>query len=348
MVNPVEPRTLAGRLAQSPGWAMARQGAQNINALRQGTPMGISPAQAYQQSIARQAAMRQQEQEEKRRMQLLNPFYEYEMAVDRGYANLPDGSTMSFPQWQQASFRRGGPTSVMQNFDRWRQLNPQRADETDEAYQQRQAEAFNTLARAPQMVDVGGGGVQSYQPLTGTGTTVVSPDAATQREGDLSYVRQQEEAQASQDAEFRTAAASLPELESQLQDTIALREAIRNKEFQDTGYFEGRVMRFTDEKTAELAAKQVLQTLRNLQITNLAPVTEAEIRLIEDLYASVLKDPEANIGALNAAIEMMESKINTINQMGRYFVRDNTLRDYGIQQRWSEPEDPEVEIPGLE
>ena len=50
---------------------------------------------------------------------------------------------------------------------------------------------------------------------------------------------------------------------------------------------------------------------------------------------------------MNAATEMMEGKIRQIDQMGTYWVNHgNSLRDYGISQRWSQTPvvDDEIDV----
>ena len=304
------------------------QAAQNINAMRTGQPMGMSPAQAYQRHVADKQRMAMDRMEAERRQREANPFWEYEEAKRRGYATKPDGTDMSFQEWQQAKYRQGKAPADVSKLQQWMQLNP-------EATQQEIQAAYDSILRAGQTFDIGGGGVSVRNPVTGEVVNLVDPADATRREGDLAGTKTAEQLIAKNDNEFRLAASTLPEMEQALADTRALYQAIDNGEYQRTGRFEGNLFRLVDQDTARLAAKQVLQTLKNLQITNLAPVTENEIALIEDLYASVRKDPEANLGALEAAIEMMENKIALINKMGQYWVdNDGTLRDYGIQGRW--------------
>ena len=192
-----------------------------------------------------------------------------------------------------------------------------------------------------QSADVGSG-IYALDPVTGEPISYYKRNLKPGEQPDVmreqSAAQTQGTAQANQDAEFRTAAASLPSLELALQDTLDLKNQIEGGQFQNTGFFEGRVGRFTDKETAKLYAKQVLQSLQNLKITNLAPVTEQEIRMIEGLYASVLQDPEANIGALEAAAEMLQKKIANVRTMGDYWMQNgNTLKDYGIYQMMQSP-----------
>ena len=93
--------TIASRLAASPGWAMAQQAGRNINALRQGTPLGQTPVQAYQQHIADRALQRQREllaQDLERRQ---NPFSERDAAVARGWIDE------SVTPWEYEAMKRG-------------------------------------------------------------------------------------------------------------------------------------------------------------------------------------------------------------------------------------------------
>lgn len=330
----------------NPGMAMAGAAINNMAAMRRGQAPQQNPFAELAAARNRNEMLQQQrwnmvngrqrilDLQAKRAQQQLDPFFEYE-EFRRRYPEQAEG--MTFEDFQRLGLKGVAAPSSQREWEFYSSLPPE---------QQKQ---FMDLKRSGYGYE-GPAGSRYYRGAGGGVETLVTPDDAIAGEERLTRTTELAQAQAEQDAQFRTAAAGLPAMEGALADTIALRDAIRSGEYQKTGFFEGRFMRFNDEETAKLAAKQVMQTLKNLQITNLAPVTEKEIQLIEDLYASVLKNPAANVGALEAAIEMMQGKIAGINQMGQYFVNNgNTLRDFGISQRWrTAPPDEEIEIDGVD
>jgi len=186
----------------SPYMAMAQQGMLNLAALRRDQVPTQTPFSAAF-DVRRQNAIlmdrKYQNIEEQRRFregqrlrdeqlkaaQFVNK--QNENAVPNPLQNLPQsiqewklsGSTLPFEKFIEAKnphyFAPTQPTSVMQNLGMWRQLNPGATPEETAA-------AFNNLARASQIVDMGGGGQLSYNPLTGAPNTVVTPQEATGRE----------------------------------------------------------------------------------------------------------------------------------------------------------------------
>jgi hypothetical protein len=137
------------------------------------------------------------------------------------------------------------------------------------------------------------------------------------------------------DADFTDFADSgqIEELEGQIESTRSLLDEIRGGGFQNTGPLEGIWSQFWgDPETARLRAKSILRTLQNLQITNLAPVTEKELALVQDMYANIDRDPEQNIAILQDALEMLERKMEIVNRKGRYFYDKGTLRGFGTSR----------------
>ena len=63
------------------------------------------------------------------------------------------------------------------------------------------------------------------------------------------------------------------------------------------------------ELEGEALADSVEQALLNLQITNLAPVTEKEIQFIKGLFMDLKSPTEVNIGKLKGALNRMQRAI---------------------------------------
>ncbi len=197
------------RFMNSPHMAGAQQALLNMAALRRGIVPQTTPFSAmYDVRKQNQLLMDRKFAylEEKRRWQEGQALRDAQLqaanfknktnaeAVPNPYQNLPQ----NIQEWELSGAKARGipfekfleaknpfhvqptqPTSVMQNFGAWRQLNPPRSGETQEQYQTRQQEAFNNLARAGTMVDYGGGGKLYVNPLTGAPVEVVSAPQAT-------------------------------------------------------------------------------------------------------------------------------------------------------------------------
>lgn len=121
----------------------------------------------------------------------------------------------------------------------------------------------------------------------------------------------------------------LPQLNQQISNAEGLLAALERGEYDGTGPIESLYKKYTNADTAELAALAMMQTLRNLQITKLTPVSNEEIALIGRMFASIGNDPEGNKGALRAALKMMRDQQGLLEQKKNYY-RDNgaTLRGF--------------------
>jgi hypothetical protein len=355
----------------SPGLAMAFQAMTNIGRQNSGMQPGISPYQAYQQSVIQQneimnrrklMEMRQQEMEQQQSLRDLQmQEARRNMAtIPNIYQNMPtdiqtwklSGSTQPYDEWARTTAAGNAPAYVQQYMfgENLREQDP-------EAYQR-----FVSGQRAPTTVKFGDATLL-LDPSNPQQATVVGPEGletvddvsewikgeAASKAAGIKYAENVEE----QNAAFRMAAQNMPELEGALADTEQLIQDIQSGQYQKTGFLEGRLARYTDKEVARLQAKAVMQALKNLQITKLTPVSNFEIDLIQSLYADVLSDPIANIGKLEEAADVLRGKIEGMNRMGQYYVdHGNTLENYQIMDRWtsSSPAQPQeqpqlIEVP---
>jgi hypothetical protein len=133
----------------------------------------------------------------------------------------------------------------------------------------------------------------------------------------------------------------LDRMEQSIANTERLLQEMDNGEYQNTGYFEGPVRKiFGDPEAAKLEFNAMAQALENLQITNLAPVTENEIEMIKQLYSSIGSDPAQNKAILGEALRVLKEKQALVNKKGEYFANNNgTLRGFGTN-RWTKPTEP--------
>jgi chromosome condensin MukBEF ATPase and DNA-binding subunit MukB len=136
-------------------------------------------------------------------------------------------------------------------------------------------------------------------------------------------------------AEIRNAIGTpYDEATTMLENTRDLRKQIESGQFQKTGVFEGPMAKMMgDPEAARLQAQAIGQALKNLQITNLAPVTEAEIALIQELYAGIGSDPEQNVQILLEAEKMLQQKLDQIDKVATYYANNNdSLEGYGMSR----------------
>ena len=99
----------------------------------------------------------------------------------------------------------------------------------------------------------------------------------------------------------------------------------------DTGPWQGLLVKMGlgDKETGELNAQAIYQGLLNLQITRLTPVTEKELQLISELWASAFQRPEQAQGALTAAME----RLVYLQNMNRDFaIRDTQILSNSKQE----------------
>lgn len=102
-----------------------------------------------------------------------------------------------------------------------------------------------------------------------------------------------------------------------------------------TGLIDNFLLDFLGVGTQELAAmdaEAVQQTLENLQITNLAPVTENEMRTIAKLWANAFRQEEPNLGVLRRAIR--ETKLLQDKIQRRAKAQGDRLKEYGGESEY--------------
>jgi len=114
---------------------------------------------------------------------------------------------------------------------------------------------------------------------------------------------------------------------------------IESGRFSEGGYIEGRWKPMVDREMAYLASANTRQTLENLKIVNLAPVTENEFAKLSEMYASVLRDPEANLGVLQENLDFLNRAMQGMEAQLKWFGQNETMEGYGMQ-RWLPVEEP--------
>jgi hypothetical protein len=328
----------------SPGFAMAMQSLQNIALGQSGQRETVSPFSAMydvrkqnQLLMDRKFAYLEQRQRWKegqalRDAQLQAANFTNQTnasAVPNPYQNLPT----EVQEWELSGAKSRGvpyekflesksphyfaptqPTSVMQNFAMWRQLNPGASAEEQQA-------AFNNLARPSQVIGMGGGGQMSYNPLTGRPNTIVDPQSATDLNANAEGEKQTAKDWAKTNADF---GATAPQAHSALNllynTTMKMRDALEDPEIaSNTGLLQGHFGGYVSEQTAYLETLANIATLPALKDAGLAPVTGTDVAMIRSTFTDLLRDPIANNGAIKAQIELLEQKIKSSEKAINYY-----------------------------
>lgn len=358
-----DPRYSGGSFGQamnSPYAAMFSQALGNLGTVVQGGIPQITPYSAMQdvrkqnQVLMDNKYQRLQEQrrwEEGQRLRDLQvraaqqEVTQSEGAIPNPYQNLPQ----NVQEWELSGAKARGvpfeaflesknprytqptqPTSVMQNFAVWRQLNPPAPGEPPEAYAVREQNAFAALARASSPFDLGGGGTGMVNPLTGRVDTLVSPEIATRREATLAGATEGAKNWGKYDAEF---AQVLPGAQESLNNLYNFTEQMLN-EFEgkdlsaQSGLIQGRFGPLIDETAGYIDTMSSILTVPALAEAKLAPVTVQEWEAIKSTFVNFKRDPAANIGALKAQLAMLRPKIALAEDQWKYYQANGTMEGY--------------------
>ena len=315
---PQQPMSAFGQLAYSPDMAAVGQAINNIAAMRRGAAPQTSPMQAaaeqrrrneiLQQSRYRQIEAKRERQDRQRLLEEraamareqhaanMDPAYEYKALREQ----FPDQfNDMTFAEFQQMGLRPADRTSVQKNMQLWDEMNPN-------ATPAERNVALATFARPTGVYNLGGGQMTPYNPLLGARDALVTADTAISREaaeaGATAGASKRAATLEEQAAAVRTTAAGLPVMDAQLtRNNEIIKDIDENGKYAGTGVLSGYVNRLFDPEIAALEAEGVYNTLMNLQITRLTPITEKEIELVSKMWASAFRNGKVNVGLLQEA-----------------------------------------------
>lgn len=108
---------------------------------------------------------------------------------------------------------------------------------------------------------------------------------------------------------------SLMDTQTQLQNTSRLLKEFESGKYdKQTGPLRGLITRWYSPEVAELRMQNINSRLRNLQVTNLAPVSNVEMRLMDALYASPNLTKEQNIQILTSLQRVQSAKVKALQQ----------------------------------
>lgn len=298
---------------------------------RLGRSTGYNPAQ---QQMDQQMANYKLQTDRMRAIQLGrqdNPFYDYETAKARGYFALKEGETEAegFRRYTQEQFK--DPDKSKYEIARDDLVSaglsrPQAAGLLNGQYEVRELPDGS-----PALVDKATGEVQrslsreEAQNLTYAAAYSGQSGQATAARADK-YLGELEENWAAR-AELTDSYTSTQELLAAIQDDDLSTNA-------SLGFLANKLGYGTEEQgRAQVLA--VMQALKNLQIVNLAPVTEKEFAKIEQMYLDLEAGEEVNIGRLKASLELIMqglAKREGEYKMKRNFIMNNKGVDPGMQE----------------
>lgn len=170
-----------------------------------------------------------------------------------------------------------------------------------------------------------------------TGQVLETPVSATQasaiKSANASAVRNAE-ADVGQFTKARDAIQALPAdfdaIDYSQVQTDKWLELAESGELDDTGFVTGLIsdlLGIQSEQLAEMEADAVQQQLLNLQITNLAPVTEKELKLLANMWGSSSFSTEKLIGALRSSKKRLARQRQFLEQdLGRQL---KLIKKYG-------------------
>ena len=175
---------------------------------------------------------------------------------------------------------------------------------------------YLAMKRAGQIVDLGGGGV-GYQGPDGQMRVLVPPETATGRDANRAGAMTTAEgtaktstAQVDEGIAATWGAADAYRMAESMASTAEQYLDMLDKGQIDTGPINAMLYNWFGVGTEELAAMgadQIDQVLKNLQIVNLAPVTEKELGMVMRLWADIAKQERPNKGLLKRTIERSQN-----------------------------------------
>jgi hypothetical protein len=175
-------------------------------------------------------------------------------------------------------------------------------------------------------------GTKIREPVEGKPFSVESKQPGFQREvarakkwGDLGPQRAEDIA-----TELAAANASLTQV------SYWINELESGKYDKDLGPIYGPIKKFFSPDTARAEAASMEMALENLQITNLAPVTEMELALVTKMGLNPYATPEQNIAVLKRVKELRQFKIQSMRKALR------RIREEGYENYILNPEEPEI------
>lgn len=332
-------QTSLSRAMNSPWAAMASAGMNNLMAGLRNQPAQQDPFAAYQAAVARNAelALRQRAEDRAQRTadQEADPFFEYEEARRRGL--IPQDMTL---QEYQRTVQASGSNRPVKTWT---------GENGNMMYLDSNGNVVDTGVKGSppgtEIVDRGGvpyvqetlpGGeirmmpLDKWQELYRTETIESEAGAGEAGKQGAQYDAEQVSEATGRiwdNQEAYRMAQEMRDVSQEFQTRLANNEI-------DTGLVQGWWMRTFGRGPAELAeleAESVMAVLKNLGITNLAPVTVQELQTVARLWADIMSSEEVNEGTLKRAIARSERLMGNIQQ--DTLDQINRIGEYGGEAR---------------
>lgn len=314
--QPQRPMTIAQSMANSPGWAMASQGISNIGALSRGQQPGVSPMQAYQAHVAAKQKRAMDEFQSRP-----TSYQEWQLARQDGYKG-------SYADYLQTSATGQRPSSVRE----WEYLQGLTPEQQEQFLRNKRRDQIVKIGNVPGTVD----------PVTGEWTSVTGESFDTISERIRKESAQQAGAETGAQEESKFAWERIGNATDRIdanREAYSIAQQVKTlsenwkQQIADNKVDTGPINAFLlntfgigRAEMAELGADAIEQALNNLQIVNLAPVTEKEFGEIMKLWADLAVQETPNIGRLNSAIRRTENLMRRIEREAR--LRTDEIRSY--------------------
>lgn len=248
-----------------------------------------------------------------------NPFYDYELAKSRGYFKLNEGEddAQGFRRFTQEQFK--DPTKSVYS----QKVEGLVASGIDEGL-------ANQFVNGAVEVKEGPGGIQQIiNSVTGEVEGTLTPEQAATIESTVARGKKFGEDIQGQindyigelaildDAQYEMA--DLTEFSGQWLDRLSAKNADGSYAFQ-TGPLQGLMgsLGLGTEAIGELSADDIFQRLQSLQIVNLAPVTQQEMKAMGELFANPNSINEQNIGKIKSFMRKIQREQKSLDrQRGR-------------------------------
>lgn len=323
----------------SPGMAMASQAANNISALRRNQVPNRTPVEAFSEGHRRNQLvenqrlqlMMQQQAADLRTRQTnqqmgiagskekrdANPMYDFDQFVERrGIADLPyDQQLGQFNEFQVAAMKTATDPAGVREYQFFQGLS-------DDAQSE-----YLGLKRAGQKYTTGAGGTRIVGPdgsvtvLEGDDSAISGAARAEGATADASNSSKYDWEQVSAATESLYSAEQAYDLADGMrassQKYLDMLESNDPAAALETGPIDAflfNVFGVGTEELAQMDADSIETTLQNLQITNLAPVTENELRQVGKMWANIARQETPNKGVLRRAIAKSEQVMRKIER----------------------------------
>lgn len=162
------------------------------------------------------------------------------------------------------------------------------------------------------------------------GVPVVSAEVIAQTGATIEGAEKDAVKWAEQDAAFEQEASSaLDSLDSTKGLVQSMIDLINANPDMPTGALAGKITPHYNQLVAALDTLSTIATVPALAAAKLQPVSEYELRTIRETFASALRDPKANMAALQQQMKWLDRKVSEWTRKIGYYEEHGTMKGYG-------------------